>query len=117
VASNGFTSRPALSQSALDALIEYTYPGNIRELENILERAIALCTDNLITEQDIGIVDNCALNNINDADDLNTLLDDIEKQKIIEALEKTRWNKTAAAKILGISFRALRYRLEKLNIE
>ncbi len=117
VASNGFTSRPVLSQSALDALIEYTYPGNIRELENILERAIALCTDNLITEQDIGIVDKCALNNINDADDLNTLLGDIEKQKIIETLEKTRWNKTAAAKILGISFRALRYRLEKLNIE
>ena len=107
-----------LSDQALQKLKEYQFPGNIRELENILERAMTLCEGNVIR------VDDLKLSDIEDnpdgsqvqKDELNTYLTEIEKQKILQALEKTRWNKTAAAKVLGISFRALRYRLEKLGI-
>lgn len=113
---NGQTIRPEITNEALNLLKTHHYPGNIRELENILERAIALCAENTIQSEDIGISEQeVAATDTND--NLNSLLDDVEKQKIIEALEKTRWNKTAAAKLLGISFRALRYRLEKLELD
>jgi two-component system, NtrC family, response regulator PilR len=109
------SKKPALSKEAEKNLAEYHFPGNVRELENILERAITLCTDNVINEDDIKLPE-ASRKMIQDDAALDSMLDDIEKQKILEALEKTRWNKTAAAKLLGISFRALRYRLEKLNL-
>ncbi len=105
-----------ISDDAMQALSDYHYPGNIRELENILERACTLCSNNIIELNDIRLADTTS--NVHETDQaLDTMLDDIEKQKILEALEQTRWNKTAAAKQLGISFRALRYRLEKLGLD
>ncbi|MEO1925111.1 MAG: sigma 54-interacting transcriptional regulator, partial [Gammaproteobacteria bacterium] len=108
--------KPQLSNDAEALMKSYHFPGNIRELENILERAATLCSDNLIDKADIQLTESP-----HTVDEKHTALDsmlgDIEKQKIMEALEKTRWNKTAAAKLLGISFRALRYRLEKLGMD
>jgi two-component system, NtrC family, response regulator PilR len=108
--------KPKLSNKVETLMKSYHFPGNVRELENILERAVTLCNDNVIEEEDIQLSEvpqTTARNNVA----LDSMLGDIEKQKIIEALEKTRWNKTAAAKLLGISFRALRYRLEKLGLD
>jgi two-component system response regulator PilR (NtrC family) len=104
-----------LSGDAKKLLESYQFPGNVRELENILERAATLCSDDLISIEDIQLSEPVKKVVSNNAA-LDSVLDDIEKHKIIEALEKTRWNKTAAAKLLGISFRALRYRLEKLGL-
>ena len=103
-----------LSDEAINKLKKYHFPGNIRELENILERAVTLCTDNIINADDIHLSETFVTTD-DDNSALDSMLDTIEKKKIIEALEKTRWNKTAAAKLLGISFRALRYRLSKLE--
>jgi len=105
-----------VSNEAEILMRSYYFPGNIRELENILERAVTLCSDNLIEKEDIKLPELSQKEKSNDTA-LDSMLDDIEKQKIVEALEKTRWNKTAAAKLLGISFRALRYRLEKLGLD
>lgn len=111
--------RPHLTEEALEMLKKYSYPGNVRELENILERALTLCNGGRITDSDLQLpeITSSSQNSNKTQDGLDSLLDDIEKRKIIEALEKTRWNKTAAAKILGISFRALRYRLNKLGLD
>lgn len=120
-----------LTDTALKALITYSFPGNVRELENILERAFTLCEDNMIQETDLQlpIVENtyCTVNktaplesNSNNKQTdapLEDYLDSLEKEAIVKALEKTRWNKTAAAKELGITFRALRYRLKKLGLD
>lgn len=115
---------PHLDQSAMDALLAYSFPGNIRELENILERAMTLCEHDTITAAELRLpepVDDWQKEE--DADDpsdissLNPALDHKERELITQALEKTRYNKTAAAKLLGITFRQLRYRLKKLGIE
>ena len=113
---------PRLSPDALDALLSYSYPGNVRELENILERAIALAENNTISAIDLNLPNN--EKNIsapasrpvqNTANGQS--LEEMEKQAIIKALDEARWNKTAAAKILGITLRQLRYRMEKMQIE
>lgn len=110
--------QPELSETALKALQEYPFPGNVRELENILERAMTLFNGDVIEENDLQLprhrLDSQSLAKESDA--LDAMLGDMEKEKILDALNKTRWNKTAAAKLLGISFRALRYRLEKLGL-
>jgi len=111
---------PQISMSAMQALLKYPFPGNVRELENILERAMTLCENNTIEADDLQLpsvsgpsTDSPIADNLQ----LEGYLDDVEKQAIMEALEKTRYNKTAAAKLLGITFRALRYRLKKLGID
>jgi two-component system response regulator PilR (NtrC family) len=100
-------------------LMEHTFPGNIRELENIIQRALALCEADKIDSADLQLPEKTDLNltGTTDSAALDSFLADKEKERILQALEKTRWNKTAAAKVLGISFRALRYRLEKLGID
>jgi len=98
--------------------VQYRFPGNVRELENILERATTLCEGDTIEIGDLKLPDTREDGALAVADKaLDSYLDDVEKQTILNALEETRWNKTAAARMLGISFRALRYRLEKLGLD
>ncbi len=111
---------PTVSKEAISALEDYQFPGNVRELENILERAITLCEGNVIQKMDLRLSSGIAVPPT--ATDtgkvaLEPYLDTIEKETIIKALEHTRYNKTAAAKLLGITFRALRYRLKKLGLD
>jgi two-component system response regulator PilR (NtrC family) len=110
--------RVSVSDDAMSALKSYAYPGNVRELENILERAVALCSDRAIQVDDLQIrASESGESEMSGDEDLQTMLDRIERQTIVEALSKTRGNRTAAAKLLGVSFRSLRYRIERLNIE
>ena len=137
--------KPRLSSEAINELTRYHFPGNVRELANILERAITLC------EHDIIMPDNLQLTLTSPTDEqftrpvydgegdarepeeaidktpgsalpkdeesLDSYLENIEKSLIVDALETTRWNKTAAARKLGITFRALRYKLKKLGLD
>ncbi|WP_020410255.1 sigma-54-dependent transcriptional regulator [Hahella ganghwensis] len=119
----------SLSKEAINVLKSYHFPGNVRELENILERAFTLSEEDEIQAEDIhlpitdtgnkaGISSDLDVPNFDDeGNNLEHFLENIEKQAIEKALEETRWNKTAAAKKLGISFRALRYRLKKLGMD
>jgi len=125
IADDWQTETPKLDDESLKALNEYSFPGNVRELENILERAMTLHEDKVITREDLQLPNASSKDNIssNDVDislDQNLLdptLLQKEKEVIEQALEKTKFNKTAAAKLLGISFRALRYRIKKLGID
>ena len=124
---------PRLDSEAENALLTYHFPGNVRELENILERAITLCENGIISVEDLRLpgggtpepsatagpaaAEKLPEDKGEQEGPLQSYLDDVERQRILEALEKTRWNKTKAAKLLGISFRALRYRLEKLELD
>ncbi len=111
---------PRLDSTAIKALLGYHYPGNVRELENILERAIALASGQVITADDLQLGSRLELNSTSEtveADSGSLELQSQEKQAIVKALEKTRWNKTAAARLLGLSLRQLRYRLQKYRIE
>ena len=109
-----------LSDGAKKALANYDFPGNTRELENILERAVALTARDEIEPEDLQLAPPSALAPEPGAPNakwpLTDYLDRIEKEAILEALDKTRFNRTAAAKPLGITFRALRYRMERLGI-
>ena len=121
--------KPKLSAKALATLSHYPFPGNVRELENILERAFTLCEGNVIDEQDLQLNNHKTASNTGENGlyqpkaaaeafgSLEEFLEEMETNAIKLALEKTRWNKTAAAELLGVSFRQLRYRLKKLNIE
>jgi two-component system, NtrC family, response regulator PilR len=113
---------PVLSPTALTALSSYDFPGNVRELENILERALALCDGKVIEVDDLNLPlhtdSTYAATDFDPAQNsLENYLEQVEKQVINDALEKSRWNKTEAAKKLGLSFRSFRYRLKKLDID
>src|SRR5450631_3879804 len=115
-------SPPMLGKDALAAFESYAFPGNVRELENILERAITLSTSGEISASDIQLRPTrgdapAAAANTQSGGALGNHLEDVERDAIRKALEQTRYNKTAAAKVLGMSFRALRYRIKKLGIE
>jgi two-component system response regulator PilR (NtrC family) len=111
---------PHLSEAALERLVGHDFPGNVRELENILERALALTTGGEIRAEDLQItparVTAAAAPAALSGRPLPEQLDALERQAILDALEQTRYNRTAAAKLLGITFRALRYRMERLGI-
>lgn len=124
---------PKIEAAAQHALNVFDYPGNIRELENILERALTLCEAHCIKEEHLQLkgsempAASTALAQASppqatpsvttSANSLEDQLLSIEKQSILKALEETRWNRTAAAKKLGMTFRSLRYRLKKLGLD
>jgi two-component system response regulator PilR (NtrC family) len=133
---NNANNKPTLSNTALVALQRYEFPGNVRELENILERALALYEGNRIEFKDLNLpmttaihnhinikgtlitADNMACPVFNPAEgSLEDYLETIEKNMLTRALEDNKWNKTAAAKQLGLSFRSFRYRLKRLNLD
>jgi two-component system response regulator PilR (NtrC family) len=121
LARNGGTRKPEVDPEALEELKRYDFPGNVRELENVLERAMALCSDGKVTADDLQLTPEelpgqaVAAGGDSKAP-LQDYLDRIEKEAILEALEKTRYNRTAAAKLLGITFRSMRYRMERLGL-
>ena len=124
IAQHSGSPLPELGDDAMRALKGYDYPGNVRELENILERAMALCDGKVIRESDLYLTEDSATPGSAAAMlsgernlPLHEYLDQIEREQILKALELTRFNKTAAAKVLGITFRSLRYRLDRLGIE
>jgi two-component system response regulator PilR (NtrC family) len=122
--------KPLVSDEAMDKLLSYSYPGNVRELENILERAVTLCSNDRIEPEDIQLKPGQLLSDLPDlagkelagvaevgADGLEGQLEHIQREAIVRALEQTRYNKTKAAELLGMTFRQLRYRVKKLGIE
>ncbi|MDE0988488.1 MAG: sigma-54 dependent transcriptional regulator [Pseudomonadales bacterium] len=137
--------KPRLSSEAISELSKYHFPGNVRELANILERAITLCENDIIMPDNLQLTftsptDEQLTKPVYDGEDrarepevaidktpgsalpkdeesLDSYLENIEKSVIVDALETTRWNKTAAARNLGITFRALRYKLKKLGLD
>ena len=132
LASAGDQPKHILSPAAVDALTTYGFPGNVRELENILERACTLSSSEVIEVADLKLpLGNDSIPSPTPANtdasvpppieaafgDLDEYLENIERKILSKALEQARWNKTAAAKLLGISFRSLRYRLKKLELD
>ncbi|WP_448679286.1 sigma-54-dependent transcriptional regulator [Pseudomonas nicosulfuronedens] len=112
----------SLSADALEKLKSYRFPGNVRELENMLERAYTLCENDVIQPHDLRLAETSTADSGGEAslaqiDNLEDYLEDIERKLIMQALEETRWNRTAAAQRLGLTFRSMRYRLKKLGID
>ena len=114
---------PVISPEAMATLKNHDYTGNVRELINILQRAVTMCENNIIEPDDL-MLEQVSLHEpdptLAERDDdqtLDTYIEDIEKKMLEDALVKTRYNKTRAADLLGISFRSFRYKLKKFDID
>lgn len=128
-AKNSGVPIPKLSEDAIQALLQHSFPGNIRELENMLERAFTLCDSGKIESEDLRLHTQApTLEQLHqqsenghqasgDFGSIDDYLANIEKDILVGALERNRWNKTATAKELGISFRQIRHKLKKFDIE
>lgn len=132
---NNLDSPPIISEEAMSALCRYPFPGNVRELENILQRALTLSENKRINANNLDLKQSSSRitaimtspsRSVDAGGDefslskglsLEQHLENIEKRAIELALLESRWNKTAAAELLGMSFRSLRYRIKKLNLE
>jgi two-component system response regulator PilR (NtrC family) len=110
-------SVPELDDSARAKLAAYHFPGNVRELENILERAVALAGKGQVSADDIHLQENTVVSDAADHEQLGAQLESVERDAIEEALKANRYNKTATAKQLGLTLRALRYRIQKLGLD
>jgi two-component system response regulator PilR (NtrC family) len=114
---------PSISPAAMRALQDHHYTGNVRELINILQRAVTMCEGNVIEPGDLMLEQTAVqepgheVPRRDEEQSLDTYMEDIEKQMLEDALKKTHYNKTRAADLLGISFRSLRYKLKKFGIE
>ena len=122
LASNSGLPPAVLTPGAMDTLKSYRFPGNVRELENMLERAYTLCEDDRIDAGDLRVTDQTANveagePSLAEVDNLEDYLESVERKLILQALEETRWNRTAAAQRLNMSFRSMRYRLKKLGLD
>lgn len=120
----GLDNKIRLDKSALTALSAYAFPGNIRELENILERAVALSESNVVSENDLHLPADSDRDTtqsqqqlpLRGDEPLETFLEEIERNEIEVALDTCRWNRIETARMLGISTRQLRYRMSKLKL-
>ncbi len=112
-------SSASLADDARNELLSYAFPGNVRELENMLERAVTLSASGIISAADLHTQQQSETDAgaATPSTKLGDQVEDVQRRAIIIALEKTRYNKTAAAKLLGLSFRQLRYRIKKLGID
>ncbi len=114
---------PQISDEAMHALENHEYTGNVRELINILQRAVTMCENNIIKPDDLMLEQVSVKDPARELDDrseeqtLDTYIEDIEKKMLEDALKKARYNKTRAAELLGISFRSFRYKLKKFDID
>jgi two-component system response regulator PilR (NtrC family) len=116
------TPAPEITEEAMQTLVEHQYTGNVRELINILQRAVTMSEGGAIGPSDLMLE---SFDNGGDGgmpgraseQSLDTYMEDIEKQMLEDALKQARYNKTRAAELLGISFRSLRYKLKKFDIE
>lgn len=110
--------KPGIDRDALEKIYNHPFPGNVRQLENTLERAVTMCDEGTIGLKHLNLPEPSQIQlEMGENQPLEEYLEQVERQVIIRALEQTRWNRTAAAKKLGLSFRALRYRLSKLDID
>ncbi|WP_051617386.1 sigma-54-dependent transcriptional regulator [Desulfonatronovibrio hydrogenovorans] len=105
--------RPVISDQAMDRMLGYHWPGNVRELSNVLEAGVLLCPGRMLRAEDLQLEESLTGQSLNQ-DPMS--LDESEKQAIIRALEKTGWVQKHAADILGISRRAIHYKIKKHNI-
>lgn len=112
-------AQATVTDAAMRALCGYSFPGNVRELENVLERATALSSSGVIDIDDLQL--NPTGEDVVEANRAGETLDDtlnrVERAAIVDALAKTGGNRTAAARLLGVTFRSLRYRIERLGID